>query len=107
MLELQALDRVHRLGQTKPVKAFRYVIDSETSIEQVCAVFPCANVLRANIRQHMIRVQERKLQLMSSSFQDYASDDQGLRESITVSFAFLYTLGTQGSPATIVSHDER
>lgn len=66
MLELQALDRVHRLGQTKPVKAFRYVIDSETSIEQ-----------------HMIRVQERKLQLMSSSFQDYASDDQGLRESIT------------------------
>jgi SWI/SNF-related matrix-associated actin-dependent regulator of chromatin subfamily A3 len=25
MVENQALDRVHRLGQTKPVKTFRYI----------------------------------------------------------------------------------
>lgn len=28
MIERQALDRVHRLGQTKPVKTIRYIIKS-------------------------------------------------------------------------------
>ncbi|KAK0635998.1 SNF2 family N-terminal domain-containing protein [Bombardia bombarda] len=33
MLERQALDRVHRMGQTRPVKAFRYIV--EGFIEEV------------------------------------------------------------------------
>ena len=36
MLDSQALDRVHRLGQERPVKVFRYVVKADKSIEQVC-----------------------------------------------------------------------
>jgi len=35
MLERQALDRVHRLGQTKRVLSRRYVVAGQDSIEKV------------------------------------------------------------------------
>jgi SNF2 family DNA or RNA helicase len=35
MLERQALDRVHRLGQENPVHTFRYMVDKNDSIEKV------------------------------------------------------------------------
>ena len=31
-MDLQAMDRAHRIGQTKPVKVFRFI--SENSVEQ-------------------------------------------------------------------------
>ena len=34
-LERQALDRVHRLGQTRPVKQVRYVVEGADSVERV------------------------------------------------------------------------
>jgi SNF2 family DNA or RNA helicase len=37
MLELQALDRVHRLGQKKEVVAVRYVVTGADSVEEVMA----------------------------------------------------------------------
>lgn len=40
MLELQALDRVHRLGQKKEVIAVRYVVTGADSVEEVMAVPP-------------------------------------------------------------------
>ncbi|KAH6972432.1 P-loop containing nucleoside triphosphate hydrolase protein [Ilyonectria sp. MPI-CAGE-AT-0026] len=61
MLERQALDRVHRLGQQKPVRAVRYIVDTEDSIEQ-----------------HILRVQKRKMQLMSASF----ADEEAARENL-------------------------
>lgn len=36
MLERQALDRVHRLGQMKDVLCRRYIVESPDSVEQVC-----------------------------------------------------------------------
>ncbi|KAK3323152.1 SNF2 family N-terminal domain-containing protein [Cercophora scortea] len=59
MLERQALDRVHRLGQTRPVKAFRYIVAGDYSIEK-----------------HIIAVQKRKLELMASSFRVETTLDQ-------------------------------
>jgi len=38
MLEQQALQRVHRLGQTKIVKQIRYVVDGADSVEHVSAI---------------------------------------------------------------------
>jgi len=35
MLEHQALDRVHRLGQERLVQIFRYIVDKNDSIEKV------------------------------------------------------------------------
>jgi hypothetical protein len=35
MLERQALDRVHRIGQKKNVLAIRYIVTGPTSIEEV------------------------------------------------------------------------
>jgi len=37
MVEEQALDRVHRLGQKRPVEMYRYVVND--SIEQVSSIF--------------------------------------------------------------------
>jgi hypothetical protein len=34
-IERQALDRVHRLGQTRPVKQIRYVVERPDSVERV------------------------------------------------------------------------
>lgn len=35
MLEQQALQRVHRLGQTRSVKQIRYIVDGADSVERV------------------------------------------------------------------------
>lgn len=35
MLEFQAIDRVHRLGQTKKVEAIRYIVPGQDSVEEV------------------------------------------------------------------------
>jgi len=40
MIEQQALQRVHRLGQTQPVQQIRYVVDGEDSVERVSADLP-------------------------------------------------------------------
>ena len=34
MVESQALDRVHRLGQTRPVKTYRYI--AKNTFDEVC-----------------------------------------------------------------------
>ncbi|KAK3688872.1 SNF2 family N-terminal domain-containing protein [Podospora appendiculata] len=65
MLERQAMDRVHRLGQARPVKAFRYIVRGDGSIEK-----------------HILGVQQRKLQLMSSSF----SNNDSLEEKTKKAF---------------------
>ena len=36
MLERQALDRVHRLGQNNEVICTRYIVSGSDSVEQVC-----------------------------------------------------------------------
>ncbi|KAI1326476.1 hypothetical protein F5Y16DRAFT_421782 [Xylariaceae sp. FL0255] len=53
MLERQALDRVHRLGQTKEVIATRFIIEGSDSIEE-----------------HILRVQKRKSDAITASFED-------------------------------------
>jgi len=53
MLERQALDRVHRLGQENPVHTFRYMVDKNGSIEK-----------------HICEVQARKMEMIMSSFGD-------------------------------------
>ncbi|KAL6407082.1 hypothetical protein AUP68_09908 [Ilyonectria robusta] len=65
MLERQALDRVHRLGQQKPVRAVRYIVDTEGSIEK-----------------HILLVQERKMQLMSASFADEEAAKEDLSTTV-------------------------
>lgn len=35
MLERQAMDRIHRLGQENEVTIFRYIVDKSDSIEKV------------------------------------------------------------------------
>lgn len=39
MLELQAVDRVHRLGQTKEVTSISYVVSGSDSVEEVAPQF--------------------------------------------------------------------
>lgn len=39
MLELQAVDRVHRLGQTKEVTSISYVVSGSDSVEEVTPQF--------------------------------------------------------------------
>ncbi|KAF2494437.1 hypothetical protein BU16DRAFT_562094 [Lophium mytilinum] len=65
MQERQALDRVNRWGQKNPVKAFRYVVETEDSVEK-----------------HIVVVQQRKLQLISSSFGDEKTISEELKHSI-------------------------
>ncbi|KAF2994831.1 hypothetical protein E8E13_003014 [Curvularia kusanoi] len=66
-LEDQALARVHRLGQTRPVTTFRYI-------------------MRDSFEEHMLKVQDRKKLLTTmllsdnaaiQSLQDMLSDNQG------------------------------
>ena len=39
MLERQALDRVHRIGQKRNVLTIRYIVTGATSIEEVIPIF--------------------------------------------------------------------
>ncbi|KAI0967465.1 P-loop containing nucleoside triphosphate hydrolase protein [Xylaria arbuscula] len=52
MLERQALDRVHRLGQTREVIETRYIVEGSDSIEE-----------------HILRVQKRKSETIAASFE--------------------------------------
>ena len=38
-MERQALDRVHRLGQTRQVRQIRYVVEGADSVERVSICF--------------------------------------------------------------------
>jgi hypothetical protein len=40
MLEQQALDRVHRLGQVNDVISTRYIVPGADSVEEVCTPNP-------------------------------------------------------------------
>lgn len=54
MLEQQALQRVHRLGQTQPVKQIRYIVDGTDSVERVSddcifRIVAWANTIRPHV----------------------------------------------------------
>jgi len=57
MLEKQALDRVHRLGQTRPVKQIRYVVQGPDSVELVSSlVLSCSFI--SHLPPHSLQIQE-------------------------------------------------
>ncbi|GAB4821905.1 hypothetical protein N2152v2_008951 [Parachlorella kessleri] len=55
-VEDQAMDRVHRLGQTRPVEVYRYACDD-------------------SIEERMIELQEQKRQLMKAAFERKREED--------------------------------
>lgn len=82
-LEQQALDRVHRLGQTREVVTTCYFVAGPDSVEEVLPFplfFPILKsfwVKNTNTRSKYIkRKQQWKLQLASSSFSDSAPPTQ-------------------------------
>jgi hypothetical protein len=91
MVEKQAFDRVYRLGQKNPVKIFKYIVDMENSVEQVCpsqATFhqksvPNTHIL-ASLLQYVLKVQKRKLELISLSFGD-EGNSKDEKEDLNVS----------------------
>ncbi|KAF2677176.1 hypothetical protein K458DRAFT_350723 [Lentithecium fluviatile CBS 122367] len=83
MLEFQALDRVHRIGQEKHVKTIRYVADVEDSIEK-----------------HILRIQQRKMELISSSFGDGKDAKHELKEALR-EFADVLRVKQEGNSGPI------
>ena len=68
MAEEQALDRVHRIGQSRPVVATRYIV--KDSIEDVCnnEVNPLFfDLLTALVWQYVVSLQKKKLDLIQQS----------------------------------------
>lgn len=69
MAEEQALDRVHRIGQTRPVIAIRYILSD--SVEEVRAPsIPLVNTreLICCYTQYVVSLQKKKLDFIHQSF---------------------------------------
>jgi len=56
LVEEQAMDRIHRMGQTQKVDTYRYIV-------------------KDSIDEHIIKLQEKKLRLVSVSFGDTQNND--------------------------------
>ena len=62
MAEEQALSRIHRMGQIKPVVTVRYIM--QDSIEEVSVYLCCRDMIFfAEILQNIYELQRRKLKL--------------------------------------------
>ena len=72
MVEAQAVDRVHRKGQTRFVTITRYIVSS--SIEAVSYHIRSAKSAVANYRKYIQWVQENKLKLINQSICMETSD---------------------------------
>ena len=78
------MDRVHRLGQTRPVKQIRYVVEGRDSVERVGFYFSPLFFLfrellcwtKSNSCQYMLRTQESKLALVEASVGDGSGPDR-------------------------------
>lgn len=72
MLERQAIDRVHRIGQRRNVLAIRYIVTGSTSIEEVISTSQGILTFDNNSweTQYIRRRQEWKLNLISTSLND-------------------------------------
>ena len=69
MAEEQALDRVHRLGQTQEVVATRYIV--RDSIEEVCTGrYSKSQDIITKIIKYILQTQKTKLDLIQASFGD-------------------------------------
>lgn len=87
MAEEQALDRVHRIGQTQPVTATRYIVSE--SVEEVCRLL---DIFRSNIlltiAQYVVSLQRTKLDLIQQSLGPSMSRKAStLRERLKVRFS--------------------
>ena len=62
MAEEQALSRIHRMGQTRPVVTVRYIM--QDSIEEVCDSLCCHDMIPfAKSLQNIYELQRKKLKL--------------------------------------------
>jgi hypothetical protein len=87
MVETQALDRVHRLGQARPVKTFRYIAKS-TFDEVIFLIVPTIfSLAHTNFTpsQSILLLQSKKLDMaeLSLGSTDHSKADQ-MRQRLEV-----------------------
>ena len=86
MAEEQALDRVHRIGQSQPVIATRYIVSD--SVEEVCIhhvslMFLC--LLAVFSKQYVVSLQRKKMDLIQQSLgSNAAPPTNALKERLKV-----------------------
>ena len=86
MAEEQALDRVHRIGQTQPVVATRYIVSE--SVEEVRIPYTSLTnlpLLITSSEQYVVSLQKKKLDLIQQSLgPNAAPKSNALRERLKV-----------------------
>ena len=88
MAEEQALDRVHRIGQTQPVVATRYIVsDSVEEVRVPCASLMVFMLLIMPSIQYVVSLQKKKLDLIQQSLgPNAAPKTNALKERLKVRF---------------------
>ena len=96
MAEEQALDRVHRIGQTQPVVATRYIVSE--SVEEVRShrtLLQYFTLLIPSSKQYVVSLQKKKLDLIQQSLgPNAAPKPDALKERLKV--------GCLGSPCMVI-----
>lgn len=72
-IEDQAIARVVRMGQTRPVTVYRYIMNE--SVEQVFLHIHSMLWILANSEQSVLKLQQRKTQIIKLSMQDKNDDE--------------------------------
>jgi hypothetical protein len=81
MLEEQALDRVHRIGQNRDVVTIRYIVkDSIEIVRPFYLYFSCSIEAHALVIQYVQEVQQLKLRLVEQCLGDVASTQAAVDE---------------------------
>ena len=63
MAEEQALSRIHRMGQTKPVVTVRYIMQDSIEEVSVLLLSRCYDIFFAETLQNIYELQRKKLKL--------------------------------------------
>jgi hypothetical protein len=75
MIEQQAVERVHRLGQRRDVTITRYIMKDSFEIVRLLYTPFVARVYILTSKQDMMRYQDRKLELVKQSLDSHTDPD--------------------------------
>jgi hypothetical protein len=89
-IEEQAIARVIRMGQTRPVAIFKYI--TAGSIENVSLPF-FTTIMTANKNQTVVKLQEKKTRIIKLSMQDKDGADADANLDVSC-YLFSYLLDT-------------